>query len=114
MAHRASLSKMFSGLDTPVKIVAAIFMLVVSAVGTGWGVKVGLDTTYAGAADTRQKFDSLQQFLTKKDLRDLKRERGVLEREQEAGGLSKYEKGRLKEIIDEIGALEKEVNPGKK
>lgn len=83
-------------------------------VGSLWGGKAVLDSSYAGAAETRQKFDSLELFLRKKDLRDLKRERGELERIKETMGLSGYEKGRLKEIVDEIKALEHELNPGKK
>jgi len=119
---------LLSRLDSPVKITAAIFALVVSAVGTGWGVKVGLDFHYASAADlrrqesqvlkneaaTKDKFDSLQQFLSRRDLRDLKRERGELERARETRGLSGYEKGRFKEIVDEIETLQKELKPEKK
>lgn len=75
-------------------------------VGSLWGGKVILDTTYAGAADTSKKFDSLQQYLSKRDLRDLKKERGELERAKETRGLSAYEKKRLEEIIEEIKALE--------
>lgn len=78
-------------------------------VGSLWGGKLVLDTTYAGAAETKQKFDSLQHFLSKKDLRELKKERGELERAKEKGGLSEYEKGRLKEIVDEIEALETDL-----
>lgn len=107
-------------LDSPVKITAAIFALVVSAVGTGWGVKVGLDFHYASAAEvrkneaeTKEKFNSLQQFLSKKDLRDLKKERGELERAKETRGLSEYEKGRLPEIVDDIGALEQDLKGAK-
>jgi len=112
---------LFTRLDSPVKVTAAIFALVVSAVGTGLGVKIGLDFHYASAAEvrkneseTKQKFDSLQRFLSKKDLRELKRERGEVERAKETRGLSGYEKGRLKEINDEIEALDKELNPVKK
>lgn len=109
-----------SRLDSPMKITAAIFALVVSAVGTGWGVKVGLDFHYASAAEmrkneagTKEKFDSLQNFLSKKDLRELKKERGELERAKETRGLSEYEKGRLKEIVDEIVALEGDLKGAK-
>jgi guanylate kinase len=100
---------LLSRLDTPVKIVAAIFALIVTVLGAGWSGKAVLDTTYAGAAQVQQKFDSLQLFLSKRDLRDLKRERGELERAKETRGLSEYEKGRLKEIKDEIEDLEKQL-----
>ena len=105
---------LLSRLDSPVKITAAIFALMLAVWGAGWGGKAVLDTNYAGAADTRQKFDSLQLFLSKKDLRDLKRERGELERAKETRGLSGYEKGRIKEINDEIETLEKELKPARK
>jgi len=111
---------LFKRLDSPVKIIAAIFMLLVSAVGTGWGVKVGLDLHYASAAEmrkneaeTKEKFNSLQQFLSKRDLRDLKKERGELERAKETRGLSEYEKKRLPEIIGEIEALDKDLKGAK-
>jgi len=112
---------LFTRLDTPVKVTAAIVALVVSLLGTGWGVKVGLDFHYASAAEvrkieaeTKEKFDSLQRFLSKKDLRDMKKELGELERQKESGRLNSYDKKRYDEIKDDIGTLEKELNPSKK
>jgi len=78
-------------------------------IGSLWGGKLVLDTTYAGAADTSKKFDSLQLFLLKKDLRELKKERGELEQEKEHRSLTKYEKTRLKELDEEITGLERDV-----
>ena len=75
-------------------------------VGSLWGGKLILDSSYAGAGETNKKFDSLQLYLSKRDVRDLKKERGELEYAKETRGLSGYEKKRLEEIVEEIKALE--------
>ena len=107
---------LLSRLDSPVKIMAAIFALVVSAIGTGWGVKVGLDFHYASAAEvrkneaeTQKKFDKFELFLSRKDLRDLKKELGELERQKESGRLNSYDKKRYDEIKDDIGTLQQQL-----
>jgi hypothetical protein len=112
---------LLSRLDSPIKIVAAIFGLIVMVLSAGWSGKAVLDATYAGAAqmkkheaETQQKFESLELSLSKRDLRDLKKHRGELERAKETRGLSEYERGRLKEINDDIDALENELKPQKK
>jgi cytidylate kinase len=105
---------LLSRLDSPVKIMAAIFGLIVAVLGAGWSGKAVLDATYASAANTQRKFDSLELSLSKRDLRDLKKQRGELERAKETRGLSQYEKGRLKEINDDIESLENDLKPQKK
>jgi len=95
---------------------AALFALVVSVLTTGWGGKAVLDFHYASAAEvrkneaeTQKKFDKFELFLLRKDLRDLKKDRGELERQKELGKLNSYDKKRYDEIKDDIGTLEKDL-----
>jgi hypothetical protein len=78
-------------------------------VGSLWGGKVILDSSYAGAAEVRQQFNDLKLFLLKKDLRDLNKERVELLRVKEMRRLTDLESRRLGEVEQEIRALQLEL-----
>lgn len=78
-------------------------------VGSLWGGKVILDSSYAGAAEVRQQFNDLKLFLLKKDLRDLNKERVELLREKERRPLTRLEQGRLSDIEEEIRGLQRDL-----
>lgn len=78
-------------------------------VGSLWGGKLVLDTTYAGAAATRQELNTLKLFILKGDLRALQKERFELEVASRKRPLTDIEMGRLNEINEEIRLLEQEM-----
>lgn len=85
---------------------AGAFATLVGSLYAGWAT---LDARYAKADQVQQQFQSVGETLKKGQLQQLRRERFELQREKARRPLTGLEQGRLKEVEDAIGDLEREL-----
>ena len=81
----------------------------VALVGTLWMGFLQFDSTYARAMDVQAQVGEIKTLYLESERRALRRERFELENKQEKQKLTPLEKNRLKEVEDDMRAIDEKI-----